>query len=87
MPTVYIGLTFAYTIMVLTDLIGNTLVILVVMRHRSMQTPMNYLLVNLAVADMMVAVFIALQFNLVLSIPIPKEHFGRFFASLSQEGH
>lgn len=58
----YIGLTFAYTVMVLTDLIGNTLVILVVMRNRTMQTPMNYLLVNLAVADMMVAIFIAIQF-------------------------
>lgn len=62
MPDIYIGLTFAYTVMVLTDLIGNTLVILVVMRNRSMQTPFHYLLVNLAVADMMVAVFIAVQF-------------------------
>lgn len=58
----YIGLTFAFTIMVLTDLIGNTLVILVVMRNKSMQTPFHYLLCNLAIADILVAVFIAVQF-------------------------
>ena len=38
-------------ILVPTNLIGNILVVLVVMRTRnSLQTPMNYLLVNLAFA-------------------------------------
>lgn len=60
----YIGLTCAFAVMFLTDVIGNSLVITVVLRHRSMQTPMNYLLVNLAIADMMVAVFISIQFIL-----------------------
>lgn len=45
-------------ILVPTNLIGNILVVLVVMRTRnSLQTPMNYLLVNLAFADITVAVF------------------------------
>ena len=45
-------------ILVPTNLIGNILVVIVVMRTRkSLQTPMNYLLVNLALADIMVAVF------------------------------
>ena len=48
--------------MVICNLVGNTLVILVVTLNRSMKTPTNYLLVNLASADMVVAVFIGLQF-------------------------
>lgn len=53
------ALTAAFVVMIFTDLIGNTLVILTVIKTRSMRTPMNYLLVNLAIADMTVAVFIA----------------------------
>jgi hypothetical protein len=53
------ALTAAFVVMILSDLIGNTLVILTVIKTRAMRTPMNYLLVNLAVADMTVAIFIA----------------------------
>ena len=54
-----IGITTAFVVMIVTNLIGNTLVVLTVVKTRSMRTPMNYLLVNLAIADMMVGVFIA----------------------------
>ncbi|EDO35029.1 predicted protein, partial [Nematostella vectensis] len=57
-----IGLTVAFTCLVITDLVGNTLVIWVVVRYRMMRTPMNYLLVNLAIADMMFALFITPRF-------------------------
>ena len=58
----YICLNVAFFIMVLMDLAGNTLVILVIRLNKSMRTPMNMLLLNLAVADMVVAVFVAIQF-------------------------
>lgn len=49
-------------ILVPTNLIGNILVVLVVMRTtNSLQTPMNYLLVNLAFADITVAVFMVID--------------------------
>ena len=52
-----IGITAAFCILVIADLIGNTLVCLVVYRNRIMRTPMNYLLVNLAASDITVAIF------------------------------
>ena len=58
----YVGFTILFAVMVICNLVGNTLVILVVTLNRSMKTPTNYLLVNLASADMVVAVFIGLQF-------------------------
>ena len=57
-----IGLTFAFCVMVAANLIGNLLVCLVVLRKKDMQTPMNYLLVNLAIADMTVGIFVSPQF-------------------------
>lgn len=46
-----------FSVMITVNVFGNTLVILVVVRNRSMQTPMNYLLANLALADMLFALF------------------------------
>ena len=58
----YIGFNVAFLIIVLMDLVGNTLVVLVIRLTKTMRTPMNMLLLNLAVADMVVAVFVAIQF-------------------------
>ena len=57
-----ICLIVAFVIMAIMDLVGNTLVVLVIRLNKSMRTPMNTLLLNLAVADMVVAVFVAIQF-------------------------
>ncbi|KAM7451145.1 hypothetical protein ABFA07_001210 [Porites harrisoni] len=57
-----IYLIVAFVIMAIMDLVGNTLVILVIRLNKSMRTPMNTLLLNLAVADMVVAVFVTIQF-------------------------
>lgn len=62
LPMEYIGLSVAFSIMVLMDLFGNTMVILVVLLNKSMRTPMNRLMLNLALADMVVALFVAIQF-------------------------
>lgn len=62
LSSMYIGFSVLFSIMMLVNLVGNTLVILVVLRNRSMKTPTNYLLINLASADMVVAIFIGIQF-------------------------
>ena len=45
------------SVMVAINLLGNSLVCLVVLKDKAMRTPMNFLLVNLAVSDMIVGVF------------------------------
>ena len=47
-----------FSILVLINLVGNTLVCVVVLRTKSMRIPMNFLLVNLAIADMTVGLFL-----------------------------
>ena len=59
-----LGLTVAFSVMVLVNLVGNGVVCLVVLRYRGMRAPINYLLVNLAVSDMMVALAITPQYVL-----------------------
>lgn len=58
----YIGLATTFSVMIMTNLVGNALVIIVVFTKRNMRTPMNFLLVNLAVADILVGVFIGVRF-------------------------
>lgn len=71
-----IGITAAFCFLVIADLVGNSLVCAVVLRNRVMRTPMNYLLVNLAAADMTVAVFIAARYIFTLIFAHPKERAG-----------
>ena len=62
MSSIYIGFAVVFSVMVIADLVGNTLVILVVVKNNSMQTPVNNLLVNLAAADIIVGIFFGIQF-------------------------
>ena len=62
MTTTDIILTVAYSVIVLVNLIGNGLVCLVFLRFQGMRAPLNYLMVNLAVSDMMVALAITPQY-------------------------
>lgn len=71
-----IGITAAFCLLVIADLVGNSLVCAVVLRNRVMRTPMNYLLVNLAAADMTVAVFIAARYIFTLIFGHPKGRAG-----------
>ena len=48
-----------FSILILTNVVGNSLVILVIIRNRSMRAPLNYLLLNLAAADLTAGVFLA----------------------------
>lgn len=58
----FFGLTLTYSILIAINLVGNTMVILVVLLNKSMQRPIHYLLVNLAASDMTVAIFASIQF-------------------------
>lgn len=60
--TLYFGLTLTYSLLIAINLVGNTMVIFVVVLNKSMQRPINYLLVNLAASDMTVAIFATIQF-------------------------
>ena len=64
MTSTDLGLTVVFSVIILINLLGNGLVCVVVLRYSGMRAPINYLLVNLAVSDMMVAVFIAPQYVL-----------------------
>ncbi|XP_020905365.1 thyrotropin-releasing hormone receptor-like [Exaiptasia diaphana] len=55
--TVHIAVRTAFSLVTVTGIVGNILVCLVVLLNKPMRTPMNYLLVNLAISDMMLLVF------------------------------
>ena len=52
-----IFLSIVFTVLILADFIGNILVCPVVHRTKSMQTPMNYLITNVAITDIVIAIF------------------------------
>ena len=81
-----IGITAAFCFLVIADLIGNTLVCLVVYHNRIMRTPMNYLLVNLAASDITVAIFIAVRYIFPLLFEHPKGRAGDVVCQLFTGG-
>ena len=44
------------SLLVAVTLVGNVLVCLAILRNKILQTPVNYLLMNLAIADMMIVI-------------------------------
>ena len=82
-----IGLRAAFSLIVTVNLVGNSLVCLVVLRNRPMSTAMNILLVNLACADMMVAIFIAPQYILLHTYNHPKGLTGDYLCKLLTGGN
>ena len=70
----------------LISLVGNTLVILTVLINKPMQTTLNYLLVNLAVADMMFALSIGIQYVMMPFITHPKGQAGQYLCKFVTNG-
>ena len=66
---------------VLMSLVGNTLVILTVLTNKPMQTTLNYLMVNLAVADMVFALSILITYIILPFITLPEGQTGRFLCT------
>ncbi|XP_078367672.1 pyroglutamylated RF-amide peptide receptor-like [Oculina patagonica] len=53
-----IAIAMVHSILIVIDIVGNCLVCAIIKKNRDMRTPMNYLLVNLAIADIVYAAFI-----------------------------
>ena len=49
--------SYLFAMIIFFSLVGNTLIIVVVLRHKQMRTTTNFYIVNLAVADILVTVF------------------------------
>ena len=67
-------------LILLVDLIGNTIIVCVIMLKRKMRTFTNWLILNLAVADLSVALFC-----IPLEIPLEMNHkwiYGKFFCNI-----
>nr|KAG5713403.1 hypothetical protein BaRGS_024951 [Batillaria attramentaria] len=56
-PYLIFVFSLAYLLIFLCALVGNTMVVLVVVRTPRMRSVTNYLIANLAVADILVAIF------------------------------
>ncbi|XP_022782767.1 pyroglutamylated RFamide peptide receptor-like [Stylophora pistillata] len=82
-----IGLRTAFSLIVTVNLIGNASVCLVVWRNRQMRTAMNFLLVNLACADMMVAIFIAPQYIFLHTYKNPNGLTGDYLCKIVTGGN
>lgn len=55
--TVQVVLMIGYAIIFPVALLGNSLVLFVVYRHQSLRNALNYLIVNMAIADLLVTLF------------------------------
>ena len=52
-----IGTTFAYCVVFLVSLAGNTVIGIIVYKTKTMRKPINFLIVNMAISDMLLPVF------------------------------
>ena len=53
-----IGLTFAYCLILLVSLAGNTLIGIIVYKTKTMRKPVNFLIVNMAMSDLLFPIFL-----------------------------
>ena len=74
------------SVLVLISLVGNTLVILTILINKPMHTTLNYLLVNLAVADMISALCIGIGYVMTPIIIYPEGKVGRYFCMFLIDG-
>ncbi|XP_068671778.1 neuropeptide FF receptor 2-like [Montipora foliosa] len=82
-----IGITIMFAILVTANLAGNTMVCLIILIYHDMRTPMNFLLLNLAIADMIVALFVAPRFLLSHLFAHPDGKTGTIFCKLLTGGN
>ena len=52
-----IGLTFVYSLIVLVSLAGNTVIGIIVYKTKTMRKPINFLIVNMAMSDLLFPIF------------------------------
>ena len=76
-----------FSILILTNVVGNSLVIHVIIRNRSMKTPINYLILNLAVADLTAGVFLVPSLMLEPTTTYPPGLTGEVLCRLFTSGY
>ena len=86
MSAMYMAFSIVFSLMAVLDITGNTFVILVILRNQSMKTPINYLLVNLAVADILVGIFFGIQFIITPTLNHPAGRTGDLLCKLITGG-
>ena len=78
-----IALAVVYAVVILTGIFGNSLVIAVVWKTKTMHTTTNYLLVNLAASDILVLLWCPSTYNFAVVDSFPEGQLGdylcRFF--------
>ena len=79
--------TLFFTVLTIINLLGNGVVCVVVLRYRGMRAPINYLLVNLASADMMVALAIASQYVITWTYHHPYGTLGDYICKFLTGGN
>ena len=82
-----LSLSVCFSVLVLIDVIGNVLVIVVVLYNRYMHTPVNYLLVNLAIADILIGLSILPQYVLLHAFEHPKGALGDWLCKFVTGGN
>lgn len=83
----YIAFAIFFSILIFINLVGNTLVILAVVLNKPMRSPINYLLINLATADMVVAMFIGIPFIVTPTLNHPEGKMGDVLCKLLTGGN
>ena len=53
-----IGTTIAYCLIVLISLVGNTVIGIIVYKTKTMRKPINFLIVNMAMSDLLIPIFV-----------------------------
>ncbi|XP_020611465.1 neuropeptide SIFamide receptor-like [Orbicella faveolata] len=57
-----IGITFAYCLLMVVSLAGNTFIGIIVYKTESMRKPINFLIVNMAISDLLYPIFVFPRF-------------------------
>ena len=77
-----IAITTVFSVLVLISVVGNILACIVILANRSMRTPMNYLILNLALADIMVVSFVTPRFIFIHAFDHPDGLLGTLICKL-----
>ncbi|XP_031575007.1 QRFP-like peptide receptor [Actinia tenebrosa] len=82
-----IVLTVLFSILISIGVIGNFLVCLIIAYYRDMRSTMNYLLLNLAFADMLTVLFVSPQYIFIHSFTHPQGTTGDYLCKFITGGN
>lgn len=85
--TANVVITTILLTLVVVDIVGNTLVCLIIKRHLHMRNPINYLLVNLAISDILFATLITPKIIVSFNITHPPGTTGSVLCKLVTGGN